>query len=479
VENLEGTGDRIDDRRIEAESDAADFLGSAPSLVSRRRREQIVAVFPALVPILPEFADVIDRAEPFVDAVATRLQAKKCVIRHLGRVPNELIDNARAHITWIIACLERSSPDKFPTTDDQWYDFIDAQRGLDELAELCGQPAAKLCRACDGRWADVAAAAHKAREQPFLRLPKPDGLAAQVTDFFRVVFCPEVCIELRRRGIDLSHIVVDQAAILKEHVNSEIVRLRYRQKEPLEILRTVADWAANLGSPLSHPAACARKVWAPLSRMDQWPPIIEHPVVAPNGLWIVPLSSPMAIFGEGRMMQHCIGKYAGRLTYYPFHALSVRTTDGFRLASAILEAPSRANISIWDFNGFRNCGTDLRARNALDWFITAMSNGSVFVDWPRMEAEREARWHNSGGRDAAIERLQFNFYDENMREWAWTGFHQLFASPPYSGLSRNELMLHSGLREMAAERAETIAAMDLSSCKPSETRLLSPWNERM
>jgi hypothetical protein len=114
--------------------------------------------------------------------------------------------------------------------------------------------------------------------------------------------------ELRRRNIDLSHIGVDQAAILKQHVSNEIVRLLYRQKGPLAILRTMADSATNLGSPLSNAAAHGRGVWAPLARMVAWPPVIEHPVVAPNGLWIVPLSSTTAIFAEGRTMQHCIGQ---------------------------------------------------------------------------------------------------------------------------------------------------------------------------
>lgn len=450
-----------------------------PSHLVRQRREQIVGLFPALAPIMSEFVDAIDEALPFVDEVARCLGVKKCVVRHMQQAPRHVVEETGSAVCWLVRCLDRTAPDHFPDTEDAWHEFVEAQKAIDEIAELCGRSAAQLSQSSNGRWSDIFTAAAKARDQPFLRLPTPDGLAGPILDFFRVVFSPEVCIELRRRGIELTHSVVDQVAIVGRETKMEIVRLLYRQQDALGIVRKISNWVANLGNPLSHPGASVRHIGAPLCGIEAWLPLIDSQVVAPNGLIVVPLTSSTALAEEGRTMQHCIGKYPGRLAYYPFHAMSLRTSDGFRLASAILQAEEAKNVTVWDFNGYRNYGVDPRARAALEWLIERIANGSISVDWARLTAEREQRWAYTGGPDAATDRLQFNFYDRHLREWAWTGFHQMFVSPPYNGLTRDELMLNTGLREMAVARAQEIATMDLTTCPPSPNRLLAPWNERM
>lgn len=457
----------------------AGLLVSMPGPLARQRREQIVTLFPALAPIMSEFVDVIDTALPFVDEVARRLRVKKCVVRHMQQAPRHVIEETGSEVCWLVRCLDRTAPDHFPDNEDAWHEFVEAQKAIDEIAELCGRSAAQLSQSSDGGWSDIFAAAAKARDQPFLRLPTPDGLAGQILDFFRVVFSPEVCIELRRRGIELTHSIADQVGIMGRETKMEIVRLLYRQQDALGILRKISDWVANLGNPLSHPGALMRHICAPLCRIEAWPPLFECPVVTPSGLIIVPLSSSTALVEEGRTMHHCIGKYPGRLAYYPFHAVSIRTSDGFRLASAILQTQESKNVTVWDFNGYRNSGIDPRARSALEWLIERISKGSMFVDWAGLAAKREARWAHTGGPDAATDRLQFNFYDQHLREWAWTGFHRMFVGPPYNGLTRDDMMLHTGLRDLAVARAQAIAAMDLTGCPSSPNRLLAPWNERM
>ncbi len=457
----------------------AELLTSMPGHLVHQRREQIVSLFPALAPIMSEFAGVIDEALPFVDEVARRLGVRKCAVRHMQQAPRHVVEETGADVCWLIRCLDRTAPDHFPDTEDAWHEFAEAQKAIDEIAELCGRSAEQLSRSSGGRWSAIFAAAARALDQPFLRLPVPDGLAGQILDFFRVVFSPEVCIELRRRGIELTHGVVDQVAIMGRETKMELVRLLYRQQDVLGVLRKISDWVANLGNPLSHPGAPGRHACASLCRIEPWSPLIDGPVVAPNGLIIVPLNSSIALVEEGRTMQHCIGKYPGRLAYYPFHALSLRTSDGFRLASAILQAEGRECITVWDLNGYRNFGVDPRARSALEWLIERLSNGSIFADWTRLGTEREARWAHTGGPDAATDRLQFNFYDQHLREWAWTGFHRMFVGPPYNGLTRDEMMLHTGLRHLAVARAQEISTMDLTACPPLPNRLLASWNERM
>jgi len=189
------------------------FIVAAADSLAQQRREQLFELFPALAPILPEFAEEIDRASPFVEAVAARLGVWKSAVRRLRGVTANIVDHCGADIAWLIRTIDRTPADYVPTVDGDWYEFIDAQRVIDELAGLRGRPAADLCAESNGKWATIAQAAWRALDSGLLPAIAEDRLSAQVLDFYRSVFCPEVFIELRRLNVDITATVVEQVAV--------------------------------------------------------------------------------------------------------------------------------------------------------------------------------------------------------------------------------------------------------------------------
>ncbi|MFC4236106.1 PcfJ domain-containing protein [Thalassospira xianhensis] len=135
---------------------------------------------------------------------------------------------------------------------------------------------------------------------------------------------------------------------------------------------------------------------------DDWPPLC--PIVqAPNGIFIVPLTSSQLLAEEGRHghnadnsrgLYHCVGGYAPQCRTGSSHVLSFRrlTPGGQatfeRLSTLETKAVSKTNvkISVKQHRGFDNQEIPLEARQAFEWFCKAVETGEVPINFEMISA---------------------------------------------------------------------------------------------
>ncbi len=436
-------GDVLDSEAIHALRAIGTFPASAYAFYAvhgdrRVARHQAAAAYPLLAGAMSQkfgLKMAVDSRKPLGEAFEKafgvdptgRTRLPKALQKRIqglewgdGNVPFEVVADALAGLP----------PEWFPKSETDWKAFLDvADTLLRYLPPIIGENSASLANGCGGKWAEfrrrVAKSAtntmppedlpeiEKERWKPVVDDSK-DALSAatlgvidMVRHFRDLVLLPvsadgarediplseetkraagEVGGRLLCRGkslpaiLDLQRAWHTRAASINESVVAEDVRReRALREERLSqgVLREVPEDG-----------------WAPLCNV----------VVAPNGVTVMPLVSPLELTEEGchgtnpdgtEGLHHCVGGYVGSCKQQGHHIVSFRDYDEEPFKAKGKQRPPFVRLSTAEFGKLdadsnkvslrqnrsrHNTAPSHRAQAAYDWFVTEVESGNIPIN---------------------------------------------------------------------------------------------------
>jgi hypothetical protein len=449
---------------------------------NERFRLQALNALPALKTLLPNFEDQIDNGSPLIPAMAQALSVGPGTIRWFATLEHEAHKEVSVLrpdlLEQFIRDVDHVPVEWRPTEAGSIRSAANAMAILRDVAMVMGLSFEALVHRSKGQWERIQAEHGRALNARFLSTIHSDALWSHVYDFGRVVFCVEVLRRLKEKGVTISDAVVSEAAVLEHPVRRLIADVFYDGLSPQRALEVMGNWAVSIGDPLSHPAAESYQLDQTLHSIGATEPLIQKALVAPNGLWFVSLHSPDMLLEEATRMRNCIGKYPNRIRYLPFHALSIRDADDDSVATVMLQETDEG-LKVFDFQGPDNTKPTQSCEQALQWFLDRAANQGLAIEWDRIWFSRMVRRQQSGGWDAACDRLGFHIHDDAVVEWIYRAFHAMFVPAKFRHLSRLDMMKAAGFEQMIDRRVEILSEEGRTVRPPARPVMGRRWQDRL
>lgn len=410
------------------------FLVS-PSLLVRSRRQKALFALPFLGEEIVAFRDEIDRGDRLIEAVARRYGVSAGTVRRLRAFSaREIaeIDVPLGAIARVVEAAARHLPESGGLGD-----FVRRALLVGHVSKSSGIPVDELIRRA-GRFSALPTDTHAPEEDYDVKGP--------LREVWRNVVLPEVFHQakvagLRVTGPELDALLCD----IPPAILPTLGRAFYGAKGPVAILELARPWRFRDGYPLSTPGGeFALRV---LLRLPSWEPLLRAPLNV-GEMQVVSLGDVRSLVGEGLAMRHCIGRYAIQCAYGRRHALSVRTADGFRLSTALIEIIGAQPIQVIQHRGYGNARADARADAALATAVEHLQSALSPRDRNRLEASRRTRVEAAGGEDEVTRRL-YPVYSPVLREWWFRAFVAPYLPQPYQSNSLKVWFEAHGLRDLA------------------------------
>jgi hypothetical protein len=147
-----------------------------------------------------------------------------------------------------------------------------------------------------------------------------------------------------------------------------------------------------------------------------WPALCD-PVIAPNGIQLIPLTTSAELADEGQAMRHCVGGYSQVCLFRGSHIFSIRDKHGKRLSTLQLVQTGHS-VRNEQNHGFANGIPDTRAAKAADWFVKKVNRGTIPVNWDDLIAKQQMVRMRSGIQEV----LGFDPHDRTVWNKAFSEF---------------------------------------------------------
>lgn len=123
----------------------------------------------------------------------------------------------------------------------------------------------------------------------------------------------------------------------------------------------------------------------PTPTEDEWPSLTEI-VEAPNGIYIVPLTTAAHLKDEGKFLSHCVGGYSSKCSQNGHHIISMRCLDDTGLAQSLSTAEIGAisrgvELCVRQHRGKKNSVPEARANEAFEWYKDEIDSGRMTVNY--------------------------------------------------------------------------------------------------
>jgi hypothetical protein len=407
------------------------FLVSFDALVRSRRQKALFAL-PYLGEEIVAFRDEIDRGDKLVDAVARRYGVSRATVRRLRAFTASEIAKTEVPLDRVARAV--ASAAQYLPESGGLEDFLSRALLVEQISCSTGIPSDELIRRA-GRFSALAANGH------------PDvDVKGPLREIWRNVvladfFCQAKAMRRRVTGPELQRLLND----IPQAVVPILGRAYYGAKGPAAIMDLAKSWWLRDGYPLSTPGGdFALRL---LLQLPPWEPLLQ-PAVTSGDLRVISLQEPKTLVEDGLAMRHCIGRYTLHCLYGHRHALSVRTRNGFRLSTALVEVGGPRTIRVIEHRGYGNAQADVRADDALTAALQHLQPTLSETEFGRLEAARRARVEAAGGEDHVTRRL-YPVYSEHLREWWFRAYVAPHLPQPYRSSELNLWLTDHGLRELA------------------------------
>lgn len=426
------------------------------------RRRQAAASYPLLADLLASGLATkmaIDRGRPLADAAAQALSGlagrpvSKAVLKRVAAADRLPAGCSIETVSRFMTCVP---PDWIHAEGEEWEAFCRiAHALLDDLGAPDGAVPA-LVSGCSGRWREFAA-----------RICRKSGVEADDPGegARRVMF---TAAEMIRCFAEVA--ILPMAAHAGDagevSVTPEMVRVAARVAfDALAAGRNAADlgeiqrrWHQERHEVLAVTGAAERAKEG--IEEGGWPGL-THPVMAPNGVWLVPLTNPEQLGWEGSPhrdpngsvgLSHCVGGYDRRAKSCECFIISLRTVspDGSytRLSTAELGPlpMDESRIKVRQNRARENGDPPPEAHDALSWYLGSIAAGEVKVNREQIAAFLDQIYVPDDG----VERLcGYDWRDRDVlnsavspwapfvsRTWRGQGLDALMDSPGVASITK-------------------------------------------
>ena len=407
-----------------------------PDPVLRARRQQALFAFPFLGEVLVQFREEIDGRQPLIEAVARRWRVSAAAIRRLRAFSTREIAGTGLALEEIARAFEiaaRHVPDPGALND-----FVNRALLVKELSDQIGIPVEELIRR----------ASHlSAIPADRYALDADYDVHQPLEAIWKQILLPEAFHQAKLAGIGVAKQDLD--ALLSgvpQSILPVLGRAFYGAKGPAGILEVSEAWRTGAGYPLSTPGG--EFALRMLLRLPSWEPLLKQPF-KDGELQVESLSESQGLVTEGLALRHCIGRFALRCAYQGAHVLSVRTTSGFRLSTALLGHRGGGRFEVVEHRGYGNTCADPRAQATLAKTVQKLQTDLRPTDLLRLETARRRRMEAAGGEDEITSRL-YPVYSSELREWWFRAYVAPHLPQPFRSSMLSLWLKAYGLREVAA-----------------------------
>jgi hypothetical protein len=340
----------------------------------RPYRIQVARVFPALVPVLSDefgkpgpvarsLAEVVDRGEPLIDALASTCHVRAVTARHALTMPPVLVEGEK--LPTLIRALDWLIPERFPRGLHEWGVF--ERLVNDTIPKLTARPAASpinlsfLPQISRRGWAQAA--------KQLARLCVDDETAASVREF----------LDAYRRSLAWDLMQADCTGTRAEARAACATTV----DEALASVGVIRVFEASRSFP-----ALLREANAELAhrhemlRGERCNNVLEEPMVF-DDCEIAPLHTVSALARLGSDLANCLGpRYASECASGMGHIFSIRSATGNQLGALYLRFP------VDRYGGFRVQICDCKGPHNSKIGADAWRAVIVFCEWLKTEKPR-------------------------------------------------------------------------------------------
>lgn len=445
---------------------AYDYYAEAKDEV-RTRRLQAARVFPLLASSFshrPLIRQAIDAAQPIAELIATGFGLGKAGAKRLAscgwRADGLVVEQ-------VAEAIGKFPPDWFPKDRKDWDAFLDVAVAAGAvMEEMIGVPVEKLFDGTKGKWSEIALKMAQA-------LPRLDRDGNQLPpDTSR-----ENLVLLCRQAGDVVNAFATEVlkpALASHFGRAELVSGFSRDREIRKIAASILFSGKNIVSIIEaakswhvhhHRMVIERDEHARAEAeakkdydTDTWAPLFQ-PIQAPNGVWIVSLTSTDQLKDEGhgpnfggkkgepaKGLNLCVGGYTTHCKHSGNHILSFRETpeadpdrkSGGRLSVAQIGRvkPDDTKFQVSQHYGYENSSLkeDDPSKVAMEWMKEMLALGRLEIDFAEIErsrernAEAEMRAEREGRRDALARACGYDWKDKEAIAAAFRGWSKTRSS---------------------------------------------------
>lgn len=392
---------------------------SAPSLLNLEfysgdgerssRRRQAASSMPPLAGILANNITLkmtIDRSKPLTDGLIDFLGSRttgsigKGAIRRFSGVTDKPYGT---DIDTVIEFASRIPADWIPTGEDEWKIFCMIGDGVINRLRLSAAETTTFLKGCSGRWQAFASR----MVAPLSEQERGEGLEVSIPVAFGqlrdVMECLVniVVLPMAVHGKFASKVTVNTE--VKQYAFALAKRMLLGEKSAPALIELSRKWHTQRAVILDATRLAEQENRVSLLGEiphDGWPPLCD-PVVAPNGLVIVPLNSPDQLQWESSKakdptgapgLSHCVWSYPTKCLSGESHIVSIREFDENGAYSRISTVefarlhPTSNRLTVVQNQGFGNSTPSGQSRDAVTWFTEAVALGQIPLKRDLMQA---------------------------------------------------------------------------------------------
>jgi hypothetical protein len=406
-------------------------------------RRQAAQVYPMLSPVFasptnPRLRRTIDGGERLNETLCWRFGLQDGHLKWFRRPTTQSLDGVLS-LDDFLATIRDIPLSWVPKSQDDWDACVDLLAALPDFKAVTGQETAVLLNGCGGRWQAFLKAMvestsvgvdnpglvtdRAARRQALVQGTHAiGGLTRSYTD---TVTLPMVAWIADQEGLrDFTWSVADEEVM--HDVSRQMLFNGKAAPACLENARRYEHHEVTIRGAIDAMANPEGKMQE--ADQDTWMPLTP-PMRAPNGLWLVPLTTTEDLTHEGRVMDHCVGGgyidgrsfegWTRKCRNNGLHIVSVRTEAGRSLAT-IEFGNFDQGLQNWEmkqFQGYKNNTPGAAERKAMEWYRDSIKGGRIPVD---LEAHQEFR--RTGlmrfDTDEVTRRCQYRWRDDGVQNIA-------------------------------------------------------------
>jgi len=384
-----------------------DFYSGAGERAERRR--QAAKSIPLLAGFFANILSLkmtVDRSKPLTEAVIGAFNSRttgtigKGHVRRLAAVTEKPFGT---DIETIVEFSSRIPADWVPSNGRDWKAFCLIADGVVNKLQLSGDDTAKFLKGCSGRWGDFATrfVAPIAEERPTDEIEALLPVAFQNLSEMLECFTNVVIIPLAVHGSFISDVTINAEG--NGHALRVAKAMIFGEKSAPSLVTLARRWHSQRAAILDATRLSEEERQRVLLQevpIDGWPSLFD-PVMAPNGLWLVPLNTPEQLTWEGGKvpdpngvmgLHHCVGGYSTKCRNGNSHIVSIREVDQrgayHRISTVEFDrlSPTSDHLVKLQHYGYEDSTPVGKAKDAVDWLMESVALGQVKLNRNLIEA---------------------------------------------------------------------------------------------
>lgn len=377
-------------------------------------------------------SSTIDKGEPLLPALEKHLcdiPLSTALLRNLGKIKECPQDMNYKSFLDALPYLEKIDINYHPKTGEELEAFIECIARAEEFEKSTGRRLTDILQNIKGKW------------QEWLTATVSNQEAKDVKDWLnqvkKTVIMPLVLQQIKQeneqrpqglRGF-FSWASSENPSIRQLERNAE-QRADFTLKEVFNNVSEGAlvacshKWHENAGDYATQLDALGV---ASYDDLCSWTPLSE-PVRAPNGIWLRPLTSKVALREEGTKLKHCVGNgsYGTQCLAGQDHIISLSRDENGQDKLTTVQLRERRGIKgevktleVMQHQGLKRRAPSNMEKEAIEWYrTTLLLNPDMKPDWETIDSTRAEARKKRNSRDAES-RIGFDPYDLEKCEVAY------------------------------------------------------------